>query len=246
MPSNTPVNESRTPESRWKELYKIGGLAAIIAAVLLFMEIIVFTFWPQPSTVLGYFTLFQSNKLIGLLDFYLLEIPAYIFFIPIFLAVYVAIRQKNESYTSLAMILVTVGVAVFLATNNPFSLLSLSDQYMAATTEAQKSVLLAAGQAVIANTGQRAVGGFNIGFLLVSVAGLIYSAVMLRSDVFSKTVAYVGILAFTISLTDYLRIVFIPESISLLLVIAILSGLFLLIWLILVGRNLIHISNNGS
>ena len=82
------VTDTETADSRWKGLYKVGGAAALIVAVLFPIEIIVFTVYPPPSTVIGYFTLFQSNRLIGLLDLYLLEIPAYALFVPMFLVVY--------------------------------------------------------------------------------------------------------------------------------------------------------------
>lgn len=244
MSNSNQVNYIGNIDSRWKCLYRIGGAAAIIAAVLLLLEIIVFAIWPQQTTAIDFFILFQSNKLIGLLEFYLLEMFAYILFVPIFLSLYVAIRKSSESYMFLAVILAIIGISIFLSTNNSFSLLSLSDQYAAATTEAQKSILLAAGQTIISNTGQRAVGGFNTGFLLVSIAGIMVSTVMLRSNIFSKSTAYIGILAFAISLADYLRIIFLPSSTILLLVIAILSGLLLIIWFILVGRRLLKIEKN--
>lgn len=231
---------------KWKSLYRIGGMAAILAAVLLLIEIIVFTIWPQPTTAIGHFTLIESNKFIGLIDFYLLEFIAYILFIPMFFAIYVALKRFNESYMALAIILAIVGITIFLATNNPFSMLSLSNQYMTATTEAQKSMLLAAGQAMLVNTNQRAVGGFNTGFLLVSVAGLLCSVVMLQGNIFSKKIAYLGILTFAISLVDYFRVIFIPTDVILLLVIAILSGILLLIWLIFIGRRLFQLSGEVS
>ena len=228
--------------SKWKNLYKMGGVAAIISAVLLLIEIIVFTLWPQPTTALGYFTLIQSNKLIGLIDFYLLEFIAYALFIPIFLALYMALKRLNESYMLLSITLAIVGITIFLATNNSFSMIPLSNQYLIATTEVQKSILLAAGQTLLVDTGQRAVGGFNTGFLLISIAGLLISKIMLQSNIFSKTTAYVGILAFAISLADYLRIIFLPSELILLLIIAILSGILLLVWLVLIGRSLILFS----
>jgi len=231
-----------TVDSKWKSLYKIGGMAAILAAVLLLIEIIVFTLWPQPTTALGYFTLIQSNKLIGLIDFYLLEFIAYALFIPIFLALYMALKRLNESYMLLSITLAIVGITIFLATNNSFSMIPLSNQYLIATTEVQKSILLAAGQTLLVNTGQRAVGGFNTGFLLISIAGLLISKIMLQSNIFSKTTAYVGILAFAISLADYIRIIFLPSELILLLIIAILSGILLLVWLVLIGRSLILFS----
>jgi len=228
---------------KWRSLYKVGGMAAIIAAVLLLIEIIVFMIWPQPSTVIDYFNLFQSNKLIGWIDFYLLEFIAYILFVPMFLALYVALKRFNESYMIIAISLLILGVGIFLATNNSFSMLSLSNQYMAVTTETQKSILLAAGQAMLVNTGQRAFGGFNTGFMLISIAGIIVSALMLWSKKFGRNTAYLGILAFAISLAEYVRMIIIPSELTLLLIIAILSGVLLMIWLILVGRSLIKMSN---
>lgn len=189
--------------------------------------------------MIDYFTLFQSNKLIGLIDFYLLEFISYILFVPMFLALYVALKRCNESYMIISISLLILGVGIFLATNNSFSMLSLSNQYMAATTEAQKSILLAAGQTMLNNTGQRAFGGFNTGFLLISIAGIIVSAVMLRSKNFGRNTAYLGILAFAISLAEYVRMIVVPSDLTLLLIIAILSGVLLMIWLVLVGRSLI-------
>ena len=226
-------------DSKWRSLYKVGGISAILAAVLLLMEIIVFMIWPQPGTVLDYFTLLQTNKIIGLMDFYLLEFIAYILFIPMFLSIYIALRRFNESYTIIAISLAILGIAIFLATNNSFSMLSLSNQYTAATAEAQKSIVLAAGQTMLINTGQRAFGGFNTGFMLISIAGIILSVVMLRSNNFGRNTAYVGILAFAISLAEYVRMIIIPSELTLLLIIAILSGILLMIWLIMVGRSLI-------
>lgn len=246
MSNSDQVSYIEKIDSRWKNLYRIGGAGALIAAFLLLLEIIVFAIWPQQTTAIDFFTLFQSNKIIGLLDFYLLEMIAYILFVPIFLSLYVVIRKSNESYMFLAVILAIVGISIFLSTNNSFSLLSLSNQYAAATTEAQKSILLAAGQTMIANTGQRAVGGFNMGFLLVSIAGLIISAVMLKSAIFSKLTAYIGILAFAISLADYFRVVFLSSSVALTLIIAVTSGVLLIVWFILVGRRLLKLGKNNS
>ena len=231
------VTHAETTDSAWKGLYKVGGAAALIVTVLLTIEIIVFTAYPLPGTVIGYFTLLQTNRLLGLLDLYLLEILAYALFVPMFLALYVALKRANKSYMALATTLALIGIAVFLATNNPFSMLSLSDQYAAATIDAQRSVFLAAGQAILANTNQRAV---------VSVAGLIVSAVMLRSNIFSKVTAYVGILANAISLAEYFRLTFAPAAVLLLLIIATASGLLLLIWYILIARRLFQLGQGGS
>jgi len=226
-----------TATSAYKSLYRIGGVAALVAAGLIIGLLISFTLYPQPSTVSDWFELFQSNKIIGLLDFWGLEVLMYAMYALVFLALYVALREANHGLMAIAITFSLLGVGIFLATNNPFSMLSLSDQYAAATTDMQRTTLLAAGQAVLTNTSQRIVGGFNVGLFLVSVAGLIVASVMLQSSYFSRSMAYVGILAWTLSLVDYLRQIVTQSTIITLLVI-LPNALLLVVWFLLVGRKL--------
>jgi len=231
------VTNAETADSAYKSLYKLGGAAALIVVVLTLSEVIGLAFYPQPGTVSDWFVLFQSNRLIGLLDFWGLEVPMYAMFAMVFLALYVVLRKANEGLMAIAMTFALLGIGIFFATNNPFSMLSLGNQYAAATTDAQRSTLLAAGQAMLANTNQRAVGGFNMGLFLVSVAGLMISSVMLRSKSFSRLTAYVGILAYVLSLADYLREA-LTSSATVALLVILPSALFLMIWFVLVGRRL--------
>lgn len=231
------VARGKTIDLAHQCLYKLGSAAAGIVVALTLAEIVGFIFFPQPSTVEGWFLLFQRSKLVGLLDFWGLEVPMYVMFVPVFLALYVVLREADPGWMAIATTFVLLGVGIFLATNNPFTMLSLSSRYAAATTEAQRSALLAAGEAVLANTGQRAVGGFNVGLFLVSVAGLIVSATMLRSDAFSRATAYVGIGAYALSLADYVRQVLTSSPIAALLVV-LPGALLLVIWFVMVGRRL--------
>ena len=231
------MNQVSSAETAYKNLYKLGGVAALIVAGLVLGEVIVHTFYPQPGTVSGWFMLFQSNRIIALLDFWGLEVPMYAMFIMVFLALYVVLRKANEGCMAIALTFALLGIGIFFATNNPFSMLSLSNQYAAATTDVGRSTFLAAGQAILANTNQRAVGGFNMGLFLVSVAGLIVSSAMLESNSFSRSTAYVGIVANALSLADYLRQALTTSAIVLLLVVLPYT-LFLMIWYVIVGRKL--------
>jgi hypothetical protein len=234
------VTTTEAADSVYKDLYKLGGAAALIVIGLTLSEVVGLIFYPQPITVSGWFMLFQSNRIIGLLDFWGLEVPMYMMFTIVFLALYGVLRKANESLMAIALTFALLGIGTFFATNNPFSMLSLSDRYAAATTDAQRSTFLAAGQAVLANTNQRGVGGFNMGLFLVSVAGLVVSSVMLQSNSFSRSTAYVGILAYALSLADYLREALTPSAAIALLVI-LPGALFLVIWFALVGRRLFQL-----
>ncbi len=227
---------AETPSTTYKG-FQLAGVAALGVVVLTLGEIAAFIFYPQPGTVQDWFLLFQSNKLLGLIDFWLLEVVMYLLFVPVFFALYAVLRKINPSAMALVAILVLLGIAIFLATNNPFSMLSLSTRYAAATTDAQRSALVAAGETLLANTGQRAVGGFNMGLFLVSVAGLIVSIVMRKGGPFSRATAVVGILAYGLSLADYLRQAL--TSSPLIALAVILPGALLLsAWYVMVGRGL--------
>lgn len=231
---------AETADSPDRSLYKLGGTAAGIAAVLILGELIGLIFYPQPGTVRDWFLLFQQNRLIGLLDFWGLEVPLYVMLTLVFLTLYAALRTTNAGRMLIALTFALLGSGVFLATNNPFAMLSLSDQYAAATTEAERSTFLAAGQAVLVNTNQRAVGGFNLGLFLVSAAGLIVSAVMLQSAVFSSRTAYAGLLAHGLSIADYFREALTSSALVALLVI-LPNALLLILWYVLVSRRLLQL-----
>jgi hypothetical protein len=231
------MKPSETADSAWKSLYRIGGTAALIIAVLLVCEIIIFTVWPQPSTVIGYFTLFRSNWLVGLLDLDLLGMVGYVLFVPVILAFYVALRRVNEAFMAIATALFFVGISAYFATNTAFSLLSLSDQYAAATTEAERSMFLAAGQAMLTTFN---VGAFQVSYLIVSAAWLMISVVMLRSRVFGRVAACSGILtgATAIGAVALEHTPVIGDIFALLLSVYFAAIVFLVIWVVLTGRKL--------
>lgn len=222
---------SRTETSAWKDLYRIGGVAALAIAPLYVAELAVFMAGgPMPTTVLEWFTLLQSNPLVGLVDLYLLEIPLYLMMGVMFLALYVALRRTSETYMALAMLLASMGVTLFLALNPALSMLSLSSQYAAATSDSQRSLFLAAGQAYLAMTQGT---GFSAAFVLTTLAGLVASVVMLQGTRFHKATAYAGVL------TNVLLLALYVPAIG--FVLWMVGGLILPAWFILVGWNLVRL-----
>ncbi len=238
----TETLESKMLENKGLQL---AGVAAFIVVVLTLGEIVAFALYPQPGTVRDWFFLFQENRIVGLVDFWGMEVLMYLMFVLVFLALYGVLRKANPGSMAVATTLALLGIGIFTATNNPFSMLSLSNQYAAATTEAQRSAFLAAGEALLANTGQRAVSGFNVGLFLVSVAGLIVSSVMLKSESFSRSTAVVGLLAYALSLADYLRQALTASPVIALAVI-LPGALLLATWFVMVGRRLWQVGRSTT
>jgi hypothetical protein len=183
-------------DSTWNSLYKIGGAAALVCALMYIITLAVYIpanfAEPPPETVLEWFMVFQNSPITGLFYLGLGDIVIMLLWGPMSLALYAVLKQSNHTWSLIATTFVFVGIAVYLATNTAFSMLSLSQEYAAAATDAEKSILLAAGHTFLAVT--RGTGGLYTGMQLVWFAGLILSVVMLRSETFSKATAWVGIL----------------------------------------------------
>lgn len=235
------VIDAETAESGWKGLYKLGGITALIVVVGPLAEVLI-GFLPGVArvsqgtvTVIDWFTLFQNHWFIGLRNLGLLNIVGAVLLAPTFFAIYSALRHDDEAYGAFGTILFFVGIAVYLASNRAFSMLSLSGQYASATTDSQRSLLIAAGQAMLAEGQTRA------GILLIEFASLVISVVMLRGKVFSKATAYAGILGNALLIVVEIILAFVPTLLGVGMVIAVGGGLSIMAWYLLVGRRLLQL-----
>jgi hypothetical protein len=186
--------DTESVEPRWKDLYRIGGISCIIAAVLVIFAIIAFFIWPYKpgfTSTINIFTTLQNDRLGGLISLDLLMLVIVPLTILPSLALYVALKRVNESYALIALVLGVIAVASLIPARPLAELVFLSDKYAVATSEAARSQYLAAGEALLAVFSGTAWMVYNV-FSVVS--GLISSLLMLRSHSFSKTTAYVGII----------------------------------------------------
>jgi hypothetical protein len=240
--------ETEVVEKQWKSFYRVGGVAALLTVVVVISEILI-TFLPggstPPESVIDWFALFQNNWFLGLRNLGLLNIAFTTLAIPVFFALYESQRRFSKSYATLALIIFIVGEAVFYATNRAFPMLDLSRQYAAATTDSQRAMIVAAGQAMLA-VGQSHTPGTFLGFFFSEVAGLLISIVMLQSGVFSKATAYVGMLGFGLLLIFEICSSFVPALFDLAMIFAMGGGLLEMVWYILVGRRLFQLGRGIS
>jgi hypothetical protein len=183
-------NNDRETISDWKGLYKLGSVSALLLVVIIVATGIVFAIEPQPldGTALDWFMLFQNNPILGLVEFELLMIVYVIVSIPVVLSLYVLLRPVNPSWMTICLVLSLLGVMCFIAARPAFEMLWLSNGYAAATNEAERTIFLSAGQALVADFHGTA---FHISYILGSFTGLIISFVMLQSNIFGKAFAFV-------------------------------------------------------
>ena len=157
-----------------------------------------------------------------------------------FFALCMAHWKVNPKYSALAMIISFIGIAVFYATNRAFAMLDLSTQYAAASTDAQRAVLEAAGQALLA-VGKSHTPGTFIGFFLSEIAGILISFVMLRGGIFNKLTAYMGILGFGMLLVYEISQSFVPALLGIALIFAVIGGLLNLVYYGLIAHRLLRL-----
>jgi hypothetical protein len=93
---------------------------------------------------------------------------------------------------AIALALGFMEVVVLIVARPAFEMLYLGEQHAAATMDGQRAVFLAAGERVLVTFRGTA---FHVSYNLFSVYLLMVSSVMLRSQIFGRVTACVGILA---------------------------------------------------
>ncbi len=239
-------------EPALKRLYQIGGAAALLAAVIfrrnIGAEVSLFGQYTFPETVPGWFQLLQTNRLVGLSFLNLFDVVNYALLGLMFLALYWLLKPVDKSYMVLAAALGLAGMTVSFAANSSLSMLSLSDQYIAATSPDQRAALLAAGRAMLAISGQTGAISQSTGaytsFLLMALARLFASLVMRQSDIFPRFCSYLGISASILDLIYCLAAVIVSNETALLVGLGTLplAGLLIMIWHFWTGWKLVKLS----
>ncbi len=237
------ITNSKSEASDLRYFCRTGGIAALVLIVYSLSTIVqLIVLGGPPATAAEAFRLLQSNRIVGLLRLDLptmVAMPLYYF---VFFGLFAALKQTDRANAILSTSVAFVGVTLLLATPTALSMISLSQKYAVATTEATRTQFLAAGEAVLATDIWHGTGAIMGGILLQSGAVLI-SVVMLRSSVFNRTTAYLGILMHGLDLAHIVFGLVLPRTGIVLLAI---SGPFYPIWLFLIGRRLLQLTSSNS
>jgi hypothetical protein len=230
--------------AKWKTLYHAGAVAPLIAlSFYLFEFSLLFLGEPYPATIEAWYALIQRSKLLGLWYLNALDILSFALLGIMFLALYRALQRAHASWMLIALYLALLGAAVFVVPRVlHLSLLPLSDLHAAAATDAQKTIYLAAGEAlsqVSSATPQ------TLGFLFMAVAGLIMSLVALcaqssgESAILGRGTAYVGIIGFVAALVNYATRLLAPSIAE---VVMPINGLLWFAWWIMISVSLFRLA----
>ena len=225
------------PDPSWRDLYRAGGISAVLFVVLVLAAIAMVIVAPPPLSADGTTTLqyIASHKVLYTIEQVLWLAPS-VFAAVVFLALFPALKHLNKSYAALGALAGFVswvlGLAIPTTGGGAPVLVYLSDQYLTAATAAQHTAFATAAEVFFAgNNITSAVG------ILAPVGILILSLVMLRG-VFPKGVAYLGIATGVIGIaSEALRPLIGPGYF--------VYGLLLPTWLLVVGWKLYQLARDS-
>jgi len=230
--------ESLTPYRRF--IYVAGGAAGcllILYSLGTMCQIILLG--GPPTSAIEAFALLQTNRVLGLMRLDFLTMIAMPLYYCVFLGLFMALKRVDPALPLVSLLLVFVGVTLLLATPGAFSMLWLSEKHALADSETTRRQLEAAGEAILASDLWHGTGAI-LGGILVQCGGVLMSAAMIRTEVFSKACAYVGILSFGLDLLRILLGLFAPWAAFLMTI----AGPLYLVWFYLVSRTLFTLPQN--
>jgi hypothetical protein len=237
-PTPARANDVDGVDTDWRGPCRVGGLAALVqVACALTTMIVVLTLGGEPGSASEAFELLQGRRTEGLLRLDFASLISMGAFYLTFFGLYAALRRSGGGHAALATALAFVGITLWLSAHPAFSLLYLSDQHAAAATEARRSQLLAAGEAVFAGNVWHSSAAVMAGLLLP--AGVMVSVLMRRSGLFGPATAWAGIGAFGIDLAHVVVNAFARGNPADILMA--IAGPLYLVWFALVGRRLLQL-----
>ena len=104
-------------DARWKTLYRIGAIAALVAALgfrrNMGAEMTMF-FGAAPKTAVAWFTLLQNNSLLGIISLNFFDIIDYALVGIMFVALYFAFRKTSRIFAAAATSMCLAGITVYI------------------------------------------------------------------------------------------------------------------------------------
>ena len=238
----------KTGEARevagFRMMLGIGGAAALVSALGALADVAIGTMTggavsALPHDAVGRFAELAANPALGLYNLDLLNLATTLVMVPALYACWLALGRAG-AVAGLALVFGVLGAAVFVSNNAALPMLGLSMDYASADGQ-RRALLAAAGEAILAK-GAHGSPGVLAGFLLASFSNLLLSGAMLRTGVFSRATALLGLCG-TILLSAYLILVTVfPAVRGLALAFAAPGGLLAIAWILSLSLRLFRLS----
>jgi hypothetical protein len=114
----TQPADAESADARWKDLYRIGGIASLLVAASITFAVLAYFIWPYTPGVDSTESIFKTlhnNRLSGLIALDVLTVPIVLLNVLPLLALYAALKRVNESYALVALVLGLIAVPALFA-----------------------------------------------------------------------------------------------------------------------------------
>jgi hypothetical protein len=239
-------HDSAYPGPSSQGLFKLAGAGALLAMAANLADVVLGFGDTEVTmngtrTALDWFAVFQTGTFKGLYPLGIFNIVYMTCMIPVYLALYTTHHHKDRTSAALAVVFFVVGMAAYVSNNAAIPMSVLAGKYAAAGTDAQRSVIAAAGEAVLAQ-GEDFTPGSFIGLIFGGIAAIMISIVMLRGAIFGKTTAWIGITGFTFLSFFTILSTFVPSLyIISFYTFGMIGGLLALAWFFLTARRMFQL-----
>jgi hypothetical protein len=170
----------------YRPLFKLTNFLIIIMLLIIPLQIIIFSLYPPPNTVEGFFELYKSNVFLGLLSLDFLYLINNTIMIILYLSLFVALYKDSPLTVLIAFILGIVGLVCYYGSNPSFEILNLSRKFFDANINEQ-IIYIAAGETLLAGYSGTS---FNVYYVLNTICLLMFSYTLIKSLIFKKSVGY--------------------------------------------------------
>lgn len=242
---SVPVTDIDRESFAWKNIYSVGAIFALLVCIIGLLDVVM-TFFPTigntpgTRTVIDWFSLYHDHQFLALRDLGFFNIITTLSTVMVFFSIYGIHRYINQEYAALTLIILCIGTTIYVSNNICLSMLNLSNQYAIAITESQKSMLVLAGQSLLAQE-DVSVGSF-IGFFIPEIAGLLMAIIMLKGKIFGRWTAWMGILGETFLAIFNICAAFVPHIYYIAMIFAMIGGPMSIIWFFLIALKLFQLS----
>jgi len=219
------------PDEKW--LYRVGGISALILGLAYIATIALYVPVGAPPSGAEARLTYLAGKTRVWWAILALSVLTDFLFVPVALSLYLALKRINRN----AMLLATACVGLFVVLDlavtwtSYASLITLSGTYAAATSDAQRAVVVAAANYPSAVLESSLLGIYAI---LVPAVGILMTSVVMLRGIFSKTTAYLGLVAGILGIISVAG----PFFVRSLGAAVIMSSVITTVWVLFVGYRL--------
>jgi len=228
-------------EKHWKLFYRIGAILVFLAVLVMLTEIFL-TALPDGDrvelTIKQLFDMYNRNWFMAMRYMGLINIIASTLMLPVFFSLYGLYRHNLKVFASFSLILSFIGYVIFMADNTTFACLELAEKYFKEISDTNKTILLAAGEALIAKGASHTPGTFP-GFLIGQIAGIFFSIIILNGRVLKKSTGIIGLIGFSFLLIFEVISSFVGTLFFESMIFAMVGGIVTLVWYVLIGIGLL-------